>query len=924
VRTTARRSSGAPRPSLLPVVFVGPSLPHDRAREVLAADYRLPIRRGDLDTIAPGAVVAIIDGVFDQHLAVSPSEIRAALARGIRVFGASSMGALRAVEVPEVVGIGRVYEMYRDGIIDSDDEVAITFDLETLRPLCEPLVNVRYAVERLSTPGTISRELGAAIVTAARRLPYGERVYPRILQVAGLSSRADAPQLARMLASYDLKREDAVTLLEHLKGARPARPQPRAAPATRSLAVVDGAAPAPADAARVHFWEFGPPIPFRDLVQFLAMTGVLSAYGRRALARLGREDAVPPLDAAPGPSAQALRSRLLAQTARAWHWATEEEVSVSLRDLGLDQVSLDAHLTQDVETERRVMALTRDAFAPFLDALRAELFLDDLALKREAARASSLEWLASLSVRCARTLTAAERTAATEKLCEVLDVRDARTAFEYLGWWGIAPERVDAFIVQLAHARAAAAGALTPTTRRTSMRVAPSRKVRGSRRFCVGLSRAHAIVKRLQPLIGVTRVAMITGLGTVGIPNAQAFRPDGEWSSTVGSGKSESAIGARVGAVMEEVEKWAQEHFARTEGNTSETVASFATLRRRGRRAIDPTTLDLPYDSCYRPDLAIGWHTCADLADGGSLLVPTAALTHRRVPDDIYFSPQGGRKTVTTNGLASGFTVAEALTHALCEYIERHARALDFIAGENPGGPDRARRETIDLETLPRATRRLLAKVTRAGYRLRIREITSEVRVPTFCATVVLPTGAADGRLFGDGWQRASGWAAHPDPETAVTMAVLEAAQTIVSHVAGAREDLSLRARSLGRHERTEARRRAAAAGELAVDAPRRAFSTVAGFVSRDAAADVKWIVDRLCEGGCRHVLVADYSTRAIRPARVVRAIVPGLETINPFHTGPRARLALVRDLVPVSTENRGAAGTGFRRAGASRAPEDS
>src|SRR5207237_9830414 len=115
----------------------------------------------------------------------------------------------------------------------------------------------------------------------------------------------------------------------------------------------------------------------------------------------------------------------------------------------------------------------------------------------------------------------------------------------------------------------------------------------------------YAGVWRLKPISGVTRVAMITGLGTIGIPNAQAFRPDGEWSSTVGSGKSESAAGARVGAVMEEVEKWAQERFPRP-GAPAELVASFASLKRRGRRAIDPATLDLPWDTGWRPQSEIG------------------------------------------------------------------------------------------------------------------------------------------------------------------------------------------------------------------------------------------------------------------------------------------------------------------------------
>ncbi len=92
-----------------PIVFLGPSLPRQEAEKLLDADYRPPIRRGDMDALPPGSIAGIIDGVFDQDLSVSPTEIRAALLRGVRVFGAASMGALRAVEVPGVRGIGKIY-----------------------------------------------------------------------------------------------------------------------------------------------------------------------------------------------------------------------------------------------------------------------------------------------------------------------------------------------------------------------------------------------------------------------------------------------------------------------------------------------------------------------------------------------------------------------------------------------------------------------------------------------------------------------------------------------------------------------------------------------------------------------------------------------------------------------------------------------
>jgi ribosomal protein S12 methylthiotransferase accessory factor len=535
--------------------------------------------------------------------------------------------------------------------------------------------------------------------------------------------------------------------------------------------------------------------------------------------------------------------------------------------------------------------------------LRVELFLDDLALKREIARALNLLWLSKRGEYLSKEkLSREEKDSANNALCRLLDVRNPRMALEQLSCWGLAPETVQQFIQRLAYARRLVER--RPRGPRVTVRprhrwLQPSAKAAGSKRFCTSLVRAYGLLKKLKPVVGITRVAVITRLRTIGIPNAQAFRPDGEWSSTVGSGKSESTVGAKVGAMMEEIEKWAQEQFARRKHYVHEQMESLQTLRHRRERVIDPFTLDLPYDSCYTPDLALGWTRCVDLLQGGTVLIPNAAVTHRRVANDIYYSTRGGRKTVTTNGLASGMTIAEALTHALCEYIERHALVIDAVAGGNPGGPTLFDGEFIDLETAPRSTRRLMGKISRAGYRLTVRDITSNIRVPTFNATIYLPEGSVEGQIFNDGWQRASGWAAHPDPETALNMSILEASQTIMTHVAGAREDLVLKARSLGRHERTESRRWAAVAAEMNPDAPRRSFATVFGLSSQDAAEDVRWILRRLSAAGCDHCLIADYSIPEIAPVKVVRAIIPGLETINPFHTGLSARRALLSDMLP-------------------------
>jgi hypothetical protein len=132
------------------VVYLGPSLERCEAESILAALYLPPICRGDLALLSPEVrVVCIVDGEFYQRLAVSSKEIVALLDRGIKVYGASSMGALRAAETHSLgmVGIGEIFAMFKDGVLDGDDEVALVYDPQSYRNLSVPLVNLRRALE---------------------------------------------------------------------------------------------------------------------------------------------------------------------------------------------------------------------------------------------------------------------------------------------------------------------------------------------------------------------------------------------------------------------------------------------------------------------------------------------------------------------------------------------------------------------------------------------------------------------------------------------------------------------------------------------------------------------------------------------------------------------------------------------------------
>lgn len=204
------------------VIFVGPSLtPAARPRSA-SATWLPPIRRGDVDGLLSSGrrpeVCGIIDGEFHQSLAVSPREVLKLLDAGVHVLGSSSMGALRAAELCSfgMQGVGRIFQMYRDGEITSDDEVALCFEPESGRALSEPLVNIRCAVADLLRAGLLTSEHAAHIVEAASKLHYLDRRYPMILRVAGEALGQDLSSFAPLLRSRDQKRDDAMALCQAL------------------------------------------------------------------------------------------------------------------------------------------------------------------------------------------------------------------------------------------------------------------------------------------------------------------------------------------------------------------------------------------------------------------------------------------------------------------------------------------------------------------------------------------------------------------------------------------------------------------------------------------------------------------------------------------------------------------------------------
>lgn len=208
-------------------LFAGPSIDHCSLRAILpTAEILSPVSRGDIEVVlsrdCTPDIFGIIDGKFLHSMSISPKEIISALSLGTKVFGSSSMGALRAVELAPygMVGVGKIYHAFLDGEVDADDEVAIVFDSETLKALCVPMMNFRFSVRELLANHAINAFEADLIINVAKSLYFPERTHLRVARLLGDFgvSEIRCNQIFESLKySVDQKREDALELAFAIK-----------------------------------------------------------------------------------------------------------------------------------------------------------------------------------------------------------------------------------------------------------------------------------------------------------------------------------------------------------------------------------------------------------------------------------------------------------------------------------------------------------------------------------------------------------------------------------------------------------------------------------------------------------------------------------------------------------------------------------
>ncbi|WP_291860394.1 YcaO-like family protein [Bradyrhizobium sp.] len=381
--------------------------------------------------------------------------------------------------------------------------------------------------------------------------------------------------------------------------------------------------------------------------------------------------------------------------------------------------------------------------------------------------------------------------------------------------------------------------------------------------------RPSATIRRARAaldIIGVTKVADVTDLDRIGIPNFMTVRPhDLGPGISYYNGKGTTREQAEAGALMEAVERHAGERY---EGSVM--MSSHYNLRRR-HACVDPLEIHSPRICNYSEDLLLEWVLGFDLLTRRPTFVPLNCVVAPYTASSgmpLFYS--------STNGLASGNTRLEALCHALCEVIERDAAgvtmarthirpAVGTILADMgfSGGPSSECDDAplISLRGLPRSAATLVRKMQRAGLDVCLRNLTSATGIPTIGCTITEPDGSPLAV------KAHSGCGTHPDARIALTRALTEAAQTRLGFIQGGREDLS----------DFDAPEGLPPTEGWPGDGPVISFDQIASCEHSTVNEDVEFIIERMHQSGFDQAIVVDV-TRVEVGIPVVRVVAPRAE----------------------------------------------
>ena len=278
-------------------------------------------------------------------------------------------------------------------------------------------------------------------------------------------------------------------------------------------------------------------------------------------------------------------------------------------------------------------------------------------------------------------------------------------------------------------------------------------------------------VRRVRPHFaryGITRLARQTGLDRIGIPVWAALRPNA-MTLAVNQGKGIDDASAMASAVMEAVEYAVAER-----PDAQARIATRNDLLAAGERIHEPTCLMPPGTALPDAD-DLAWLPGRQLLDGGLVWVPLEAARLDHTCDAF------GGMSRSSNGLASGNDVDEAVLHAVCELVERDATTLRAFRSRSELAASLVNAASFGSE----AVESLAGRIRSAGFELRLFDLTTDIGVPVVQAVL-----SEAGRRVRAQFDLAAGTGCHPVASHAAVRAITEAAQTRVTNISGARDDL--------------------------------------------------------------------------------------------------------------------------------------
>jgi ribosomal protein S12 methylthiotransferase accessory factor YcaO len=396
------------------------------------------------------------------------------------------------------------------------------------------------------------------------------------------------------------------------------------------------------------------------------------------------------------------------------------------------------------------------------------------------------------------------------------------------------------------------------------------------------LEKASVVSQR----IGVSRIADITNMDRLGIPNYSAVLPGTEDYIWVYSGKGPTHDDAKASALMESIERYCS---LPSGSNKSFIRGTYQDLS-KSHNLLHPDDVIEPMSFQFRDNMTMDFLPGIDLLNEKKILVPVPLVLFRYTPQAPAINPFAFHHT---NGLASGNVLEEAICHALCEVIERDAvsiaelrtRAIPFhflksienslkekgynlspvlvdrFVDDNTIYPD------VDLSNVDfEHAKLLIRKFQRANLPLIIKDITSDIGIPTFAASSIEWLSHDYGYLT-------EGHGTHPDARIALIRAITEVSQTRAANIQGARDDL--RKINYGENNRDDKRAWQFTPSKDMID-----YNEIESFFSEDILDDIRLILDKLSSVGMRRAIIVDLTDPNIG-IPVVRAIVPGLETFK-------------------------------------------